>query len=195
MYYFYRTVMLTLVWLSLLVLPFMAVSYLCYGELCGGPASGEIADHPYYLSIIGYSTLLYPFIVFYCLYHSRQLTKLSFRSTSILWVPLVCLIPFAYVTYQTRMVYAKYKQQEIAYHSIHPDDFVCPAAKSAIKFIRSNPSEPGRFSFFDGQPHPYGTSWSVSVFYRKEELEAFLKRNNIEGSQCINQKRTSFSYE
>lgn len=188
MYHFYRTFLITVIWLSLLTVPYMLIAYACYAGLCGGSAATAIRnEHPHYVSIIGYSIWLYPLIALYALYHSRKLAENAYRSTAILWLPLLCLLPFIYVMHKTNVIEAKETQQREAYYRAQPNDFVCAPGK----FIRFDPSQPEHSYFFMGPPDGKGST--VSYFYKTEELKAFLKNNKIDGSQCKNQKGVPFS--
>src|SRR5579872_4646702 len=95
----FRTLMLTLIWFSLLTVPYMLITYACYAGICGGEGVAEFRNHPYYVSIMGYSTWIYPLIVFCSLFLSRKLSNRPYYSIFILFLPLVCLIPFGYVNY------------------------------------------------------------------------------------------------
>ncbi|KTC96223.1 hypothetical protein [Legionella feeleii] len=188
MYHFYRTFLITVIWLSLLAVPYMLVAYACYAGLCGGSAATKIRnEHPHYISIIGYSIWLYPLIALYALYHSRKLAEYAYRSTTILWLPLLCLLPFIYVMHQTSSIETKETQQREAYYRAQPNDFVCAPGK----FIRFDPLQPEHTYFFTGTPDGKGST--VSYFYKTDELNAFLKNNKIDGSQCKNQKGIPFS--
>ncbi|WP_019215710.1 hypothetical protein [Legionella tunisiensis] len=188
MYHFYRTLLITTVWLSLLAVPYMLVTYACYAGLCGGAATAEIrSEYPHYISIIGHSIWLYPLIAFYALYHSRKLAENAYRSTAILWLPLLCLLPFSYVMHKTNAIEAKETRQQEAYYGAQPNDFVCAPGK----FIRLDPSQPEHSYFFMRTPDGKGST--VSYFYNTDELNAFLKNNKIDGSQCKNQQGILFS--
>ncbi|KTC84220.1 hypothetical protein [Legionella brunensis] len=188
MHSFFRTILLVVVWISLLIVPYALISYLCYAGLCGGAAAAEIRSHPFYVNIWSYYIWLYPLIVFGALYACRQLPKDSMGSLIVLLIPLLCLMPLGYFNYQINKISTKYSQQEANYYSFHADDFAC----SPGKFIRY---ESGHFSFFEGKSGPYGSSWTVSYFEKYKELEAFAKTNNIDILQCKNQKGVSLDFK
>ncbi|CEK11257.1 hypothetical protein [Legionella hackeliae] len=187
MYHFLRTVLLILVWLSLLVIPYAFISYVCYEGLCGGGAAGEVRSSPFYLKIWGYYMWLYPFIVFGALYLSRR-ARLSgdfTSSLSILLIPLLGLLPLLYVSFQIGKINKKYTDQETAYYTAQANDFVCAPGK----FIRTNKNQ---FYYFATAPGQYGKSRTVTYFNDYAEIESFLKNNEIDSSQCKNQQGASF---
>ncbi|KTD20809.1 Uncharacterised protein [Legionella lansingensis] len=187
MYAFFRTILITFLWLSLLIVPYALIAYACYAGLCGGPEAEEMRTK-IGVQIWGYYIWLYPLIVFFCLYFSRKFAKGTIHSMVILVIPLICLLPAIYALSQERSISNKYRQQQAKYYSAQPNDFVCASGK----FIRYDRSDPGHFYFFESQSHSYGVSWGVTYFYQYEELKNFLAANHIVIEQCKNQKGIPF---
>lgn len=99
MYHFYRTTLITLLWFSLLVAPYALIAYLCYAGLCGGAEAEEVRSHPFYMKMWSYYIWLYPLIVFICLYLSRRFSHNPIISMLMLCIPMICLIPFVYLSF------------------------------------------------------------------------------------------------
>ncbi|ASQ45395.1 hypothetical protein [Legionella clemsonensis] len=182
MYHFCRTVLLVVLWFSLLAAFYSFFSYLCYAGLCGGAVAEEISRNPLYVKILGYYTWLYPLIVFGALYLSRRRRQAedAVGSLTILLVPLISLLPLIYIYFQVEKISNNYAKQQDAYYTAHPTDFVCAPGK----FIRRDNSH---FYYFSG----IAGSWSVTYFDNYEEMVTFLENNELNILHCKNQKGIS----
>ncbi|KTD12126.1 hypothetical protein [Legionella jamestowniensis] len=183
MYHFCRTILLVIVWLSLLVAPYAFFSYLCYAGLCGGIVAEEVRRNSFYIKVWSYYIWLYPLIVFATLYLSRhrRLAEDSAGSLVMLLIPLISLLPLLYVHFQVKKISTHYAKQRDAYYTAQPRDFVCAPGK----FIRQDNTH---FYYFAGA----SGAWTVTYFDNYAEMVTFLGNNEIDISQCKNQKGISF---
>lgn len=98
---FLRGVLITLLWLSLLLAPYSLLSYACYAGLCGGQEVSVIKA-TFSIDYFWIFPLIYPFLVGYCLFQSRQTRKQygreSFHSIYPLIIPYLLVLPIIYMS-------------------------------------------------------------------------------------------------
>jgi hypothetical protein len=186
MYHFFRTLLIVIVWISLLiVVPYAFLESICYWGICGGPEVDEIRTHPHYISILSYYIWLYPLVVFAALFFSRRKSRQHVQSLLLVLVPIICLIPYLYVKFQIGKIQTNYVQIHAAVYSVHADDYVC----SSGKFFRYHPSASEKFLFFNIDK----TGSSVAFFYSFKELENYLRKYNMDPERCKNQSGASLA--
>ena len=115
--HFLRTLLISILWLSLLIAPYAFLKCACYIAFCGGPIV-EAVQQTNYVAIAGFYSWLYPIIVFGTLYTSRKLYKTKFNlSIYILVTPIIILIPFAYAEMIEYSIVKSHNLQQAKYSS------------------------------------------------------------------------------
>lgn len=180
----FKKALLVFIWISFILVPYSFFAYLCYLGLCGGEESREVGLK--YGSFYGYFFWLYFIIVIASLIASRLFTKANKQQISlfVLFVPIVSLLPFLYVTINVEIIHSKYENQRYEYNSPHADDFVCAPGK----FIRMDGQN--RYLYFD-YDKSY-TSGSTSYFNNKEDLLEHMRKTSIDIYQCKNKSGKIF---
>jgi hypothetical protein len=188
---FFRTLLLTIVWFSLLVAPLSFFQYICFSGLCNGPEVQKVRSHIYYPTIIGLYIWLYPIIVFMSLYYARK-TRNKPTGSFFIILPLICLIPFSLIQLSLLKRDAKLSQDSGSYYQAHPEDYVC----SAEVFIRypanENPYLPKGYLLFLVKNTTKDVSREISYFATYEDIKLFLNQNSILIKQCKNAKGIVF---
>jgi hypothetical protein len=102
---FFRIILVTFVWLSLLVVPYSLIAWACYAGLCGGGDNAEIGIK--YGAFFPIFSIVYLFITILCIslyYFNRRFR----RSIIILLIPVIALLPFVYVQFKISQIEDKY---------------------------------------------------------------------------------------
>lgn len=172
-----RKFLFFLVILSLLVVPYSLIAYFCYLGLCGGRPASLIAEK--YTSFYGYFFWIYFLVVVVSLIISRIFkNRQRFISTFFLLIPLLCLIPFAYVEYNVWVIQHDFYEKAHFYNRAHAEDYSC-AAGQFIRVVGKN------YHLFDFDLS--GESGSVTQYNNLNELKAALERKGMSLDKCKNQ--------
>lgn len=160
---------------SLLIAVYSFIAYLCYLGLCGGGAAREIGKQ--YGSFYGYFWWIYLLIALGSLFVSRLFYhKNNIRAANYsLLIPLICLLPYWYVSIQVGLIESKFEKSKIEYYTPKAEDYIC----SPQKFIRLG--DKGYYLF------DVTKNTQVTTFYRNlSELNKALLTSKLNTQQCKN---------
>lgn len=181
MYAFIRTLLLSIFWLStLIVVPYAFFSYLCYAGLCGGDLDAIIHTKRYFVTLYGVYIWLYPLIGFVAMKYSKKLHN-PLIALLVLMIPFLNGIPLAYVYSQERLIKQEVSASREASFQAHPTDFIC----SPNTFVRVDTGTHS-MTVFDTSYNQYGTAHNTAYFNSTADLIGHLLRKNIDIAHCKN---------
>lgn len=98
---FFYTLLQICAGLLVICVPLMSAGeYVCYAGLCGGPQADYIRSQTHFVTLFGLYVWLYPLLVLNSMYQAHLLRKTHLSAAvKTLFVPLICLLPWLYMTF------------------------------------------------------------------------------------------------